>query len=78
MRTEPIKKMLPTRALAYLCNLTSSEWRNLEINETIALWGKLRDYVLNNYREYKTTDRVQDAWERCKAIIDQEIKRQGI
>ena len=63
--------MRPTRALAFLCNLTADEWNKLEINDTMALWTKFRDYVMNNFQDIESNARVEAAWKRCKAIIEQ-------
>ena len=59
--------MSPTRALAFLINFTSREWKHLETDELLQLWAKFREYIRNGFRD---TSRVEHAWEQCKKEIE--------
>lgn len=73
-RTNKLRAMNPTRALAYCANLTSTEWSNLESGETIELWTVFRSYILNGYDDTHIgiPERIAAVWGRCKTIIDKE------
>lgn len=77
MRTNKLKRMNPTMALAYCANITSREWTSLESGETIELWTVFRSYILNGYKDdhIGVPERVTDVWTRCKEIIDREAEK---
>lgn len=73
-KTNTLRDMSPTRALAYCANLTAREWSTLDDDLTLDLWTVFRSYILNGYNadHIGVPARVADVWDRCKTIIDRE------
>ena len=71
-----IRGMKPNRALARCAKITSAEWLGLEVFDTIDLWKVFREYILNDYQDANILilPQLVDVWERCKVIIDKEVR----
>lgn len=72
--TDP-RKLKPTRALAFLVNMTTRYWQNLPVEDIASLWTKFRDYVLNGFKDVKTSRTVEEVWEKCKTEIEEYLAK---
>ena len=76
--TPCLRSMCPARAVAHCIHITKEEWTKVEMFEFDAskyLWQAIRTYILNSYTDPGLIpEKYQDAWMRCKAIIDKEVR----
>ncbi len=72
-----LQDLTPTAALRFCINLTWPYWKPLESAEVLALLAVFREYIMNGYDAAGLNvpaGRVADTWERCRVIIDNQVK----